>query len=75
MKPDLFALVINPQPAVSHGCLHANSSRRTRHSFYSGALVNLAVLPFRNILFGKLFNVDYLKTDISLLQSLLEVRV
>lgn len=40
-----------------------------------GILVNLAVVPFPNKPFGKLFNVDCLKTDISLLQSLLEVRV
>lgn len=37
-----------------------------------GSLVNLAVVPFPNKPFG---NLDYLKTDISLLQSLLEVKV
>lgn len=40
-----------------------------------GSLVNLAVVPFPYKAFGKLFNLDYLKTDISLLQSLLEVKV
>lgn len=39
-----------------------------------GFLVNLAVVPFPDKPFGKLFNLDYLKTDISLLQSLLEVK-
>lgn len=40
-----------------------------------GSLVNLAVVPFPNKPFGKLFNLDYFKTDISLLLSLLEVKV
>lgn len=40
-----------------------------------GSLVNLAVAPFPNKLFGKLFNLDYLKTGISFLPSLLEVKV
>lgn len=67
MKPDLFALVINPQPAVSHGLQQTAVEE-------PGFLVNLAVVPFPYKPFGKLFNLDYLKTDISLLQSLLEVK-
>lgn len=40
-----------------------------------GSVVNLAVVPFPCKPFGKLFNLDYLKTGISLLRSLLEVKV
>lgn len=65
----MFDLVINSQPAVSSGRLCANSRRRTRLS-----LGNLAIVPPSKPS-GKIFNIDYLKTDISLLQSLLEVKV
>lgn len=40
-----------------------------------GSLVNLAVVPFPTKPFGKLLNLGCLKTDVSLLQSLLEVKV
>lgn len=53
-------------------CLHVNS-RKIIQTLYS--LVNLAIAPPPNKPFGKFFNMDFLNTGISLLQSLSEIRV